>query len=193
MTGKLFIISAPSGAGKTTLVSALIPRLKALCLMERLITYTSKTPRLGEKQGVDYHFISTDEFEQKAEKGFFLEWSTVYGTYYGSPSAVLKELKTGKSFMLIADRAGAVQIAKKDTSSVLIWIQAPTIEILQERLEKRGTDLPEQIKRRLTIAKAELQQESRESLYQYHVCNDDFEVSVQYLKEIIMKELNLVG
>jgi len=191
MTGKLFIISAPSGAGKTSLVHALIPQLKALCPIKRLITYTSKTPRPGEKQGIDYHFISSEEFEEKAKKGFFLEWSTVYGTYYGSPSAVLKELKCGKSFLLIVDRVGAAQIVKKYTRSILIWVEVPTIEDLKNRLEQRGTDTPEQIKRRLAIAKAELEQESRENLYKYHVCNDIFEDSVRNLRKIVLKELNL--
>ncbi len=191
MSGKLFIISAPSGAGKTSLVNALLPRLGDRCSINRLITYTSKTPRPGEKQGIDYHFISTDEFEQKAAKGFFLEWSTVYGTYYGSPVAVLRELEIGKSFMLIADRVGAAQIIKRHSSAVLIWIHTVSIEVLQERLEGRGTDKPEQILRRLAIAKAELEQESREDLYQYHVCNDNFEESIQVLEKIVLKELNI--
>src|SRR5581483_10666268 len=108
--GVLFIVSAPSGAGKTTLVNAALGSLKSSHAIERVITYTSRMPREGEIPGVDYHFISELEFQSRIKDGFFLEWSGAYGTYYGTPRGLLEDLEKGHHRILIPDRNGAQKI-----------------------------------------------------------------------------------
>ena len=113
MKGTLFVISAPSGAGKTTLVREVLDRLRAELGLMRVITHTSKQPRTGEVQGVDYHFLSEEEFKQKIEEEFFIEHSTVYGAYYGVAKALFKKLDEGIHHIAIVDRAGAASLKAK--------------------------------------------------------------------------------
>src|SRR5437879_4794715 len=107
MIGKLFVISASSGAGKTTLVTAIITHMGGHVNLERVVTYTTRTPAPGDVPGVDYHFVTPAQFQEKIAAGFFMEWSTAYGHYYGSPRSVLDEVAAGNSRILILDRAGA--------------------------------------------------------------------------------------
>ncbi len=187
--GKLFVISAPSGAGKTTLVKVLCDRIGQQCNIEHVVTYTSKQPRVGEQGSKDYHFCSKEAFEQKINEGFFIEWSTAYGHYYGSPRHILDELPHGRSFILVIDRAGARAVAEQCKNSVLIWVYTKNFEILEDRLRSRNTENNSEIIKRLTIAKQEIMDERTNSFYLYHVLNDKFEIALQELESIIAKEL----
>lgn len=187
--GKLFIVSAPSGAGKSTLVQAVIDLMQGQNPIERVITYTSKVPRLGEEHGRDYHFISSHEFEEKAKSGFFLEWSTAYGAYYGTPSSIIEGCAVGKSYILIIDREGARQIVKSIPDVVLIWISVPTMEALAHRLKSRGTENEAQVERRLARAKFEIDEEKKSPFYKHYVENNDFNEAKLKIFLIIKNEL----
>ena len=187
--GRLFIISAPSGAGKTTLTSAILNDMRPLYALERVITYTSKAPRPGEVHGRDYYFVSVAEFEQKIQEGFFIEWSGAYGNYYGSPKTILADLAAGKSFIMILDRAGAHAVQQKVADAVLIWIHIHSIDILRERLITRGQDSEEQMVRRLLLAQQEVEEELKNPLFQHHIINDFFEVAVENIKNIIKQSV----
>ena len=189
MAGKLFIISAPSGAGKTTLINALVERYGQYYGLERVITYTSKKPRTTEQFDIDYHFISPEEFELKIAQGFFMEWSGAYEAYYGSAREILDQLAQGKSFMLIVDRVGAEQILKMHPVAVPIWVYTRSINDLRERLVQRNTESPDHIERRFARAKDEIFAEISAPVYKYHVLNHDFETAVERLFTIIKREL----
>jgi guanylate kinase len=187
--GKLFVISAPSGAGKTTLVRMACNRLKDRCSLEQAVTYTTKKPRPGERDGEDYHFLTIDAFQQKIQEDFFIEWSVAYGHYYGSPRSILDDIVLGKSFIVIVDRTGAQAIANKVTQSVLIWIYTKSIDILSQRLLARKTENKEQILKRLALAVQELQDEQHNAFFTYHVLNDHAQNALQEIESIIVKEL----
>lgn len=189
MAGKLFIISAPSGAGKTTLVEAVLGRLGWCYPLKKVITYTCKEPRPNEKQGEDYHFICKKEFKAKMEQGFFIEWSEAYGCYYGSPRSIIDGVEHGFSYMLVIDRVGAEKIREKYKEAILIWIYTKNLEVLRERLEHRNTESSEQIECRLVCARREIAQELEVPIYNYHILNDDFERSLRKLEKILRREL----
>ncbi len=189
MAGKLFIISAPSGAGKTTLVEYMLKQIKDQYRMFRVLTYTTRAPRETEEHGKDFYYISQAEFEYKITQDFFIEWSNVYGCYYGTPCDVLDKIAQGASGLLIADRAGAKQIKAQAPESVLIWIYTSSIEVLQQRLSERGTNTPEQITMRLALARDEIQQEDAHPVYQYHILNDDFHEAFGVLYKIMIEYL----
>jgi len=186
---KLFIVSAPSGAGKTSLVTAAIKRLSSEWPMERVVTYTTKQPRPGEVVGRDYHYISIADFKKKIAQGFFIEWSTSYGHYYGSPKNVLDNLTRGISLVLIIDRAGARQVCSQLNDVVLIWIYTKDLSILQQRLAHRATENFQQTHHRLRLASEEIKEEVQEQLYQYHILNDSFESALRELEYVILSSL----
>lgn len=188
--GKIFVVSAPSGAGKTTVVTALLTKMAVSpdCL-ERVITYTTKTPRLGEQDGIDYHFVSVSEFEGKIQEGFFIEWSQAYGHYYGSPRSIMKQVQQGTSFIMILDRAGARAVLNNDPCAVLIWLYTHSIEVLRTRLMARGGENEAQIVYRLGLAQQEYDQEKEEKLFGYHILNDFVENAVKNFENIIRREL----
>lgn len=189
MKGKLFIVSAPSGAGKTTLVNEILVRLQPKFLIDRLVTYTSREIREGEKQGKDFFYISASEFEMCVQKGFFLEWNKYGNHYYGSPKTVQNDLLEGKSRILVIDRNGAKQVINYIQDPVLIWIYTQSLQDLKQRLIKRGTNNPEQIKKRLEIAKSELEEEKKTKFYKHHICNDIFIETAKKLEFIFLREL----
>ena len=189
MVGKLFVVSACSGAGKTTLVTEVINRLEGKYNISRVITYTSKTPRVNDVDGKDYYFISSQEFELRIKGGFFLEWSAHYGNYYGSPVSLREDLACGKSFIVITDLKGAEALAHCMQEAVLIWIYVQDLNTLKTRLFKRNTENIEQIKERLRLAQQELDNQLLVNLFKHNVLNDDIEKSVQELLSIITLEL----
>ena len=190
MVGKLFIVSAPSGAGKTTVVNELIRRVGPKYTLERLVTYTSKTPRIGEVDGKDYYFVTESEFKKRAGKGFFLEYSTAYGAYYGTPRSVLQQLAFGRSYLLIIDRVGAQQVSKLVNGVELIWLYTADIQVLRSRLKDRGTESTEQMNHRLTRAQKEIKLEEKERLYMHHIASDVVDCTVTQIEQIIAHALH---
>jgi guanylate kinase len=187
-SGKLFLISASSGAGKTTLVREVIARFGDIQL-KRVITYTTKAPRPGEQDGIDYHFLSESEFIKKIEGNFFVEHSTVYGAYYGFPRSVLYEVEIGSHFIGIVDRAGAASIKAAWPAAVLIWIQPPDQDALEKRLHSRAQDNDATIAFRLEIARQESIED--QALYQHRIINDDLNIAVDVLHSLMKLEIGL--
>lgn len=190
MSGKLFVVSAPSGAGKTTLIKHAVEHLSGSYKVDRVVTYTTKEPRPGEAlQGVDYHFVSQGAFEEMINAGFFIEWSTVYGAYYGSPATVLQGMLEGHSYILIIDRAGAERVKKVVPHAILIWIYTSNIEVLRQRLLKRAGESGDLVAKRLALAVSEIEREAMYPLYDFHLLNEDFFESLAKLCEIFKKFL----
>lgn len=181
-TGLLFIVSAPAGTGKTTLVNMLAAEFPNVIAS---ISYTTRGPRDGEVNGKHYHFISDSEFEAKIAAQDFLEHVKLYGYYYGtSRQWIVDQQKQGKHVILVIDTQGALQL-KGHIPSVLVFISPPSLEILRERLLKRQTEAPEMVEKRLEWAKIEMQ---RVPQYDYLVLNDDLNVAYQILRSIVIAE-----
>lgn len=184
--GNLFIISAPSGAGKTTISQAVLKDCAAQMSLKKVITYTSRQPRLGELNGKDYHFLTPDEFKHRQQTGFFLETTEYSGNLYGSPASILEDLKMGISYLMVTDRPGALVIKKLVPSAILIWLYVDDIATLRQRLEKRGTDSSVTIAQRLELAQQEMDQELSENIFDFHIKNNDFDQAVEIIKKIIL-------
>ena len=183
-TGKLFVISAPSGAGKTTLVRKALNRFKALSYS---VSHTTRSPRENEQDGLDYFFISLEQFEQKITLEHWLEWAKVHDNYYGTSKEFVRErLEKGQSLLLDIDVQGAKQIMKSQLGLVSIFIMPPSFEVLSRRLLNRGTDSKQVITKRLENAKFEMTQKD---LYQYVVVNDNLDEAIEKLCWIIKKEM----
>lgn len=178
--GRLFIITAPSGAGKSSLVSALLKQDPAIMLS---ISHTTRAPRPGEQNGREYHFISVPEFEERREKGEFLESALVHGNYYGTSKIwIEQQLASGKDVLLEIDWQGARQVRTKIDDVIGIFVLPPSIEELSERLHKRGTDSEATIERRLMGAGAEI---AHAPEFEYVLINDDFDTSLMQLRSIV--------
>ena len=186
--GKLFIISGPSGVGKSTLVNALLQGDECKGLLHRVITYTTRPLREYEQDGIDYHFITTQEFKEKIKENFFLEFSTWYDYYYGTPASIIKQLEKGKSFITVVDRQGAREIVRKYPQATTIWIQSPSLLVLQERLTERGTDEKDVIEHRIQKAIFEQQEEDAQQSYKHHIINDLFEKTLNEMIMIVRNE-----
>ena len=146
MSGTLFIVAAPSGAGKTSLVRALLANDPAIRLS---VSYTTRAARPGEANGRDYHFVARAEFEQMRTRGELLESAEVHGNLYGTSRAwIERETRAGSDILLEIDWQGAVQVRRLMPAAVGIFILPPSIEALAQRLQQRGTDTPEVIARR---------------------------------------------
>ncbi|MGM8060864.1 guanylate kinase [Vogesella indigofera] len=168
--GTIFIVVAPSGAGKTSLVSAL---LQAEPSVELSVSYTTRAPRQGEENGKHYHFSDRATFENMIEAGDFLEYAEVYGNYYGTSKRWLRErLAAGRDILLEIDWQGARQVREVFPDAVSVFILPPSIAALEARLRGRATDSEEVIARRLSEARAEIDQVAE---YDYLIVNDDFE------------------
>jgi guanylate kinase len=166
--GEVFIVSGPSGAGKGTLVKALLQRIPDLWLS---VSATTRAPRPGEVEGVHYVFLAAEEFERIAAGGGFLEWAEVHGNCYGTLRSVVEDrVRTGQTVILEIDPQGAEQVRRTMPSAVLVFIAPPSFSELRRRLEKRGSETPEQIERRLHRAAEELE---IADTYDYVVINDD--------------------
>lgn len=188
-TGKLFLVSASSGAGKTSLVTKVIEALNYTYSIERVITYTTKTPRINESHGIDYFFLSTQEFEAKIKESFFVECSTSYGAYYGLAKHSLDIIKTGINLIAIVDYQGALSIKQYYKESIAIWIDVPGQQDLYARLKNRATDLQSKIDYRIVIAQKELELLSNQNIFDYRILNDDFNKALSLLINLIEKEL----
>jgi len=178
--GDIFVISAPSGTGKTTLVRLLLSRFPTLSFS---ISYTTRLPRPGEVNGQHYFFVSEKEFKKSIAKGEMLEWAKVYGHYYGTPLTFVQEkIAAGKDIVLDIDIQGAQAVKKKMPEAILIFFIPPSWNELQRRITSRSSDSPEEIKKRLEAAKKEILA-ARE--FDYIVINDVLEDALKELVSII--------
>jgi guanylate kinase len=181
--GILFIVSAPSGTGKTTLVERLVERVPGL---RKSRSYTSRPARAGEADGVDYNFISRARFERMIEAGEFLEWADVFGNYYGTSSADTESaLEAGQDLVLVIDVQGARQVRGFSRDTVGIFVLPPSASVLESRLRGRSKDSDEQIRTRLRVARSEVGEFSG---YEYVVVNDDIDPAVDRLRAIVLAE-----
>jgi guanylate kinase len=178
--GTLYVISAPSGAGKTSLVAGMLRNDGRLGVS---VSHTTRPMREGEQHGVNYHFVSRDEFEAMIGRGDFLEHAEVFGNYYGTSQVWVREtLATGQDVILEIDWQGAEQVRRLIPECVGIFIVPPSAEVLRERLTGRGTDAPEVVERRLAEATDEC---SHAVEFDYLVVNDNFDVALADLLAIV--------
>ncbi len=187
----LLVVSAPSGAGKTTLCNRLLAGNPG---MTRSVTCTTRAPRGAERDGSEYHFLSAEEFNRRVTEGLFLEHAVVHGNQYGTlRSAVEEALTVGRDVLLVIDVQGAASVRQAARSQggllgrayVDIFIVPPSLNALRDRLEKRGEDAPDVIERRLVNAGKELE---RGQEFQYRVVNDDLESAYSELQAIVQAE-----
>ncbi len=179
-SGTLFIVSAPSGAGKSSLVRAVLEQVADL---EVSISHTTRPPRPGEQDGVDYYFVSREAFERMVEQGAFLEYATVFDNRYGSKRSLVEEkLRDGIDVIMDMDWQGARQVREAMPGVVSIYVLPPSLEALRQRLEGRGQDSEEVIERRMRKARDEI---AHFDEYDYLVINDDFDTAVGDLERII--------
>lgn len=178
--GHIFIISAPSGAGKTTIVRAVLDRFADMLYS---ISYTTRKPRNGEQNGVDYNFISREDFIKRIDGGEWAEWAEVHGNHYGTSAEFLDNgLASGHDILLDIDVQGTIQILERYSDSITIFIMPPSLGTLGKRLELRGTDSKEDIARRLVNAEKEIE---KKDLYRHIVVNDQLSEAIEKLISII--------
>jgi guanylate kinase len=178
--GHLFIISAPSGAGKTTLSRAILKRFTDMLYS---VSYTTRLPRKGEQDGVDYHFISKEAFKKDIETGRWSEWAEVHGNYYGTSAEFIeKGLSSGRDILLDIDVQGTIQILKRHPDSVTIFVLPPSMDTLRQRLERRGTESKTVLNRRLENAKKEM---AHKNLYRHVIVNDQLLSAIEEVISII--------
>lgn len=191
MNHTLFIISAPSGGGKTTIVENLLKLfVQRQVPVDRVITYTTKQPRVGEIPGIDYHFISQEDFFQRINNNFFMEWSNAYQAYYGSPRSILDDIQENKrSYLLVIDRVGLQKIIDQAIVHTSFWIEPPSIEILARRLRERGTETEEQMHYRLHRARQEMESEQSAPLCTHIIVNKKVDVAAKKIERIMLKKL----
>ncbi len=183
-TGRLFVISAPSGAGKTTLLGRVMARIPRLVFS---VSHTTRAPRPGEKEGIDYYFVSQAEFLRMIEAGMFLEHAEVHGNLYGtSESDIRQQLEEGVDVILDIDVQGA-QILRStgQMTAAFVFIAPPSMAELEKRLRGRGTENEERIQLRLQNARQEMQVAKE---YEYLVINDDLDETENLLASIILAE-----
>jgi guanylate kinase len=183
MSGALFIVSSPSGGGKTSLVKALLEAEPELRLS---VSHTTRAPRPGEVNGREYHFVTRREFDRMLQAAEFLESAEIYGNLYGTSQKWLeRELADGRDVMLEIDWQGAQQVRRLIRHAVSIFVLPPSREVLAARLRGRGQDNPEVVERRLAAARDEI---SHVSEYDYVIINDDFTRAALDLRSIFRAE-----
>ena len=181
-TGHLYVISAPSGTGKTSLVKALIEKDPSIRLS---VSTTTREPRASEVNGKDYFFVTKEDFDKQINNNEFLEWAYVYGNFYGTSATLVKNsISRGEKVLLEIDWQGAFQIKQRYNKSrlTLIFVVPPSLEILKERLQKRGQDKVSVIAERLAAAKEEM---AKSDNFDYVIINDKFDTAVSELYRII--------
>jgi guanylate kinase len=182
-SGIPLVISAPSGGGKSTIASRIV---KELPHTAQSISCTTRSPRPGEKNGIDYFFVSESEFKTKIDKGEFLEWAVVHDHYYGTPiSDLQKKLADGKDVILTIDPQGAMSIKRVYPQGIYVFVVPPSWEDLLKRLKNRATDNSTSLEIRIANARKEL---SYISHYDYLIINDDLEKAIKELSSIITAE-----
>ena len=188
---KLFIVVAPSGAGKTTLVEAVLKNPLVGSRLQKIITYTTRAPRDKEIHGQDYYFISEAEFEEKIEANFFIEHSFVYNKYYGSSCSDMNKADEDKENSLIAilDFSGAKEVKKRIPAAITIFIEPPSFSVLEQRILKRDIKKNKLLTRiRLTELKEEMESLPERSFFDYIISQGSLEAMISLLEEILAKE-----
>ncbi len=179
-TGTLFVVAAPSGGGKTSLTRALLEKDPGIRLS---VSYTTRPPRPGEQEGVDYHFVSTERFMALRDAGEFLEHAHVHGNWYATSASWLNEqVEAGQDVLLEIDWQGAAQVRRLIPSSVHIFILPPSLALLEERLHRRGQDDKATIARRLEAARDEMRHCAE---FNYVIINQDFATAVDDLSAVV--------
>ncbi len=179
-SGDLLIVSAPSGSGKTSVATSTLAQVERLCFS---VSYTTRSPRRGEREGTDYRFVSTDQFTAMRSRGQLLEWAQVYGHYYGTDlEFVQRQRERGWDVLLDIDVQGARTVKETLPESHLVFLFPPSFEALEQRLRSRGLDDEKVIRSRLELARTEILA-YRE--YDYLILNEDIELAVSELKSII--------
>ena len=180
MAGTLFIVTAPSGAGKTTLVRGLLQRDPRVQLS---ISYTTRAPRPGEQDGREYNFVDVPTFRALRDRGEFLEWAEVHGNYYGTSKRWIEaEMQDGRDVLLEIDWQGAQQVRKVFQDAIGIFILPPSMEALKARLSGRGTDSAETIARRIAAAQDEMRHADE---FDYVIINDDLQQALDNLRSVV--------
>ncbi len=183
--GEIIVVAAPSGTGKTTILKELFKLHNDLVYS---VSTTTRKPRPSEKHGVDYFFVTEDEFTKKKEDGFFIEWEQVYDYYYGTDKNFVEEtINSGSSILIEVDVKGALSIKDKYAESNMIFILPPSLEELVKRLKNRKTETEEDFKKRIDRAKMEL---SQKDLFEYQIVNEDVNIAVKQLSKLINKIIN---
>jgi guanylate kinase len=181
--GLLFIVSAPSGAGKTTLVERLVEQVPNLRMSR---SYTSREARQGETDGVDYNFVTRDRFERMAAAGEFLEWADVFGNLYGTCAADTEAmLAAGDDVVLVIDVQGARKVRAQGVATRTVFVMPPSFAVLEQRLRGRSKDSEAAIQRRLEVARAEV---AAFPEYDFVVINDEITAAVDRLRSIVVSE-----
>ena len=181
--GLLFIVSAPSGAGKTTLVERLVEQVQQLRMSR---SYTSRAARSGETDGVDYNFVTRDRFEAIAAAGEFLEWAEVFGNLYGTRAADTERLLAGgDDVVLVIDVQGARKVRARGLQTKAVFVMPPSFEVLEQRLRGRSKDSEAAIQRRLQVARDEV---AAFTEYDFVVVNDEVSAAVDRLRGIVVSE-----
>lgn len=178
--GNLFVVSGPSGAGKGTLVARLLEAVPDSWVS---VSTTTRAPRAGEVDGVSYYFLDRDEFLRRADEDGFLEWAEYAGNCYGTPrSSVEQKMAEGKQVILEIDVQGAFQIKEKIPEAHLVFIEPPSMEVLEARLRGRGTEADDVVEKRMAAARLELSQKMR---YDKRLVNDDLDSAVAELVDYV--------
>jgi len=181
--GLLFIVSAPSGAGKTTLVERLVEQTTHLKMSR---SYTSRRAREGETDGVDYNFVSRERFEAMIAAGEFLEWAEVFGNLYGTSAADTERmLAEGNDVVLVIDVQGARKVRSRGIETTAIFVMPPSMDVLEQRLRGRSKDTEEAIQRRLQVARGEV---AAFVDYEFVVVNDELTAAVDRLRSIVVAQ-----
>ena len=184
MHGRLFIISGCSGAGKDTIIAEFLKRNPAV---ERSVSVTTRMPREGEKNGIDYFFASRDEFKKAADNDEFLEWAEFCGNFYGTKKSIVEAaLEKGRDLILKIEVKGAKQVKDKMAQAKTIFIMPPSIKVLEERLRGRKTDSPDAVQKRLAEAEREIQEGKH---FDYNIINDNLETALEDLQLIFDKRV----
>lgn len=185
--GTLYIISAPSGAGKSSLIGALLKEDRSWDVQVS-VSHTTRAPRVGEHNGEHYHFVDVDNFKSLIEENAFFEWAEVFGNYYGTSRITIEQaLQQGTDIFLDIDWQGAQQVRKMMPEAVGIFILPPNRNELEARLNKRGQDSSEIIAKRMAQAQSEM---SHYNEYDYLIINDDFELATKELSQIVSAQRN---